>query len=314
MIARGQYFSCRKRELFINSKRPHLTVSAVPSFRLRSSFNKTSKVKEHMQNFEQLTDSISNLHSVLQRTVLLSANRIHTVRNWLIGQYIVVYEQNGEDRAKYGTALLSNLSNSLKDGGMRGISVSALRDCRQFFLYYPQLHIGIVQIASTCGDRAVQIHQTVSGEFESVENQSVTAYNPEPEQLLRHFSFSHFVELMRINDPLKRSFYEIQGIQGCWSLSQLKRQIESLLYERTGLSKDKKGLVEAVHAQNQKMCVDDIIRDPYILEFTGFPESYQFSENDLESSLLDHIQSFLLELGNGFCSKPVPNLWNTGRL
>jgi predicted nuclease of restriction endonuclease-like (RecB) superfamily len=254
-----------------------------------------------MQNFEQLSISINNLHAGLKRTVLLSANRMHTVRNWLIGQYIVVYEQNGEDRAKYGIALLANLSESLKNRGMRGMSVSSLRDCRQFFLCYPQLHSSIVQIASTCRDCAIQIHQTVSGEFEPYENQSVTAYNPEPDELLQHFSFSHFVELMRINDLLKRSFYETEGIQGNWSLSQLKRQIESLLFERTGLSKDKKGLVEAVHAQNQKMCVDDIIRDPYILEFTGFPEPYQFSENDLENSLLDHIQAFLLELGNGFC-------------
>lgn len=154
----------------------------------------------------------------------------------------------------------------------------------------------------------------MSGEFETVENQSITAYNPVSDLLLRHFSFSHFVELMRINDPLKRSFYEIQGIAGCWNVSQLKRQIESLLYERTGLSKDKKGLVEAVHAQNHKMCVDDIIRDPYILESTGFPEWYQFSENDLESSLLDHIQSFLLELGNGFCFEARSKAFGCGLL
>jgi predicted nuclease of restriction endonuclease-like (RecB) superfamily len=115
------------------------------------------------------------------------------------------------------------------------------------------------------------------------------------------FSFSHFVELMRINDLTKRSFYEMQGIQGNWSLAQLRRQIESLLYERTGLSKDKQGLVDSVHDQKQVMHVADIIRDPYILEFTGFPEMYRFSENDLETSLLDHLQTFLLELGNGFC-------------
>jgi predicted nuclease of restriction endonuclease-like (RecB) superfamily len=254
-----------------------------------------------MKNLEQLSLAIDNLHTVLQRTVLLSVNRLHTVRNWLIGQYIVVYEQKGEDRAEYGSGLLARLSSLLKSTGIRGISVSALRDCRQFFLAYPQLCSSVAKIASTCGDSAIQIHQTVSGESEHSEYQSLAANVAESDQLIMCFSFSHFVELMRINDLTKRSFYEMQGIQGNWSLAQLRRQIESLLYERTGLSKDKQGLVDSVHDQKQVMHVADIIRDPYILEFTGFPEMYRFSENDLETSLLDHLQTFLLELGNGFC-------------
>jgi len=106
---------------------------------------------------------------------------------------------------------------------------------------------------------------------------------------------------MRSEDPLKRAFYEIEGIKGNWSVPQLKRQIETLLYERTGMSKDKHGLVDAVHAQKRVTTIDEVIRDPYILEFSGFPEDYRFSEHDLETRLLDHIQSFLLELGNGFC-------------
>jgi predicted nuclease of restriction endonuclease-like (RecB) superfamily len=106
---------------------------------------------------------------------------------------------------------------------------------------------------------------------------------------------------MKIKEPLKRAFYEIHGIKGAWSVPQLKRQIESLLYERTGMSKDKAGLVEAAHTEQRTATIEDMIRDPYILEFTGFPEHYQFSEANLETSLLDHIQSFLLELGNGFC-------------
>ncbi|HMA65643.1 MAG TPA: PDDEXK nuclease domain-containing protein, partial [Chitinispirillaceae bacterium] len=98
---------------------------------------------------------------------------------------------------------------------------------------------------------------------------------------------------------------EIEGIRGCWSVPQLKRQIESLLYERTALSTNKSGLVDSVQNQKKAMTVDQIIRDPYILEFTGFPEKYEFSENELEGRLLDNIQMFLLELGNGFCLRLV---------
>jgi predicted nuclease of restriction endonuclease-like (RecB) superfamily len=230
-----------------------------------------------------------------------SVNRNLTIRNWLIGQYIVEYEQNGEDRAKYGTGLLKSLSSSLMNGGVRGMSVSALRDFRQFYKMYPQFSAIVQSITIAISEYIPRIHQKPSGEFQSVENQCVTNGYPEPKLLIRHFSYSHFVELIRISEPLKRAFYEIEGINGCWSVPQLKRQIESLLYERTGMSKDKVGLVESVHKQNAVIQIEDIIRDPYILEFSGFPEMHQFSEHDLETALLDHIQSFLLELGNGFC-------------
>jgi predicted nuclease of restriction endonuclease-like (RecB) superfamily len=254
-----------------------------------------------MNNFDQLISSICNINDNLRSAVVHSANKALTIRNWLIGWYIVEYEQNGDDRAKYGTDLLGKLSAMLRTRNAKGMSVPALRSYRQFYTVYIRLSNTIFQLYSTIVASPFQIQQKPSAEFESHENQIVTINVPLPEQLLNNFSFSHFVELMRIFDTHKQLFYEIEGIKGCWSVPQLKRQIESLLYERTGLSKDKNGLVEVVHAQNQKMSVDDIIRDPYILEFTGFPELHQFSENDLESSLLDHLQSFLLELGNGFC-------------
>ncbi len=254
-----------------------------------------------MSNFEHLCTAICNLHNNLRSAVAHSANKALTVRNWLIGWYIVEYEQNGEDRARYGTGLIEKLSGRLRTSSVKGMSVPALRSYRQFYSVYNKLSGVIFQMYKSVVSDPFQIQQKASAEFEHVENHEDTDVFPSPGRLLSHFSFSHFVELMRITETHKQLFYEIEGIKGCWSVPQLKRQIETLLYERTGLSKDKKGLVEAVHAQNQKMRVDDIIRDPYILEFTGFPELYHFSENDLESSLLDHIQNFLLELGNGFC-------------
>jgi len=129
----------------------------------------------------------------------------------------------------------------------------------------------------------------------------ISAYSPEPKLLLKHFTFTHFVELIKVEDQLKRAFYEIEGIKGHWSVRQLKRQIQSLLYERTGLSKNKKSLLSKLASKPQIVSVSETIKDPYILEFTGLKERSEFSENDLETALLDHIQEFLLELGTGFC-------------
>jgi predicted nuclease of restriction endonuclease-like (RecB) superfamily len=254
-----------------------------------------------MSNFEGLSSIISNLHDALQHAAVQSVNRMLTIRKWLIGRYIIEYEQCGEDRAKYGVGLLERLSAVISEKGTKGMSVTALRNFWLFYNIYPQLRSAVAEVNGLLEDSGFQIHQTPSDEFEIQKNQQLTSISPDPRLLIRHFSFSHFVELLRISDPLKRVFYETEGINGNWSVAQLKRQIESLLYERTGLSRNKKGLIESVTAQNKKVNITDIIRDPYILEFTGFPERQQFSESDPESALLDQIQAFLLELGHGFC-------------
>ncbi len=121
-----------------------------------------------------------------------------------------------------------------------------------------------------------------------------------PEQLAR-ISWTHFLELVRIDDPWKRAFYENELLQGHWSKRQLQRQIESLLYERTGLSTHKKGVIERARKQEPPETIAEMLRDPYILEFTGLSERHEYSEGELESALLDHLQRFLLELGRGFC-------------
>jgi predicted nuclease of restriction endonuclease-like (RecB) superfamily len=296
-----------------------------------------------MQNFEQLATIIGQLHTSLRGAAAASVNRMMTMRNWMIGMYIVEYEQNGEDRAEYGSVLLASLSSKLKKSGLQGMSAQNLRNFRQFYLSYQCLSIVITQYfaklsedspicqkasgeslkkaigqkpsdqlamlpkeisqapSDQFADNSLQIQQKPSAEFQPINNQCVSKLSPQPEQLIKHFSFSHFVELMRISEPLKRAFYEIEGINGCWSVPQLKRQIESLLFERTGLSTNKKGMVETAHSQNVPANIDDVFRDPYILEFTGLPERHEYSESDLESALIGHIQSFLIELGNGFC-------------
>ena len=277
-----------------------------------------------MQNFEQLATIIGQLHTSLRGAAAASVNRMMTMRNWMIGMHIVEYEQKGEDRAKYGSGLLRSLCDKLAQTDLKGFSHTNLKLFRQFYIEYPQLGplfemqkkaIGqkpsdqlamlpkeISQAPSDqFADNSLQIQQKPSAEFQPINNQCVSKLSPQPEQLIKHFSFSHFVELIRISEPLKRAFYEIEGIKGCWSVPQLKRQIESLLFERTGLSTNQKGVVETAHAQNVPASLDDVFRDPYILEFTRLPERYEYSESDLETALIGHIQSFLIELGNGFC-------------
>ena len=132
-------------------------------------------------------------------------------------------------------------------------------------------------------------------------------------QLFSRFSWSQLQELVQIDDPWKRAFFENECLKGNWSVRQLQRQIGSLLFERTGLSTNKKGVIERARKQEPRATVNDLIRDPYVLEFTGLAERPEYLESDLESSLLNHLQSFLLELGDGFCFEARQKRITVGR-
>jgi len=121
------------------------------------------------------------------------------------------------------------------------------------------------------------------------------------QQLLQHLTYTHLVELVKIEAPQQRLFYEVECIKGNWSVRELKRQIGSLLYERTGLSKDKGKLIQLTHHQAHPLQSEDVIRSPYIFEFLGLPEQGMYLEQDLEKALITHLEQFLLELGRGFC-------------
>jgi len=236
--------------------------------------------------FNKLISQIEKINSDLQERALQSVNQALTFRNWMIGHHIYEYEQEGQDRAQYGKNLIRVLAKELSSKGIKGMSFSNLKTFRQFYLAYPQ------------------IGQTPSGQFEhrqikqTVSEQS-SKYSPNINEMLKHFSFSHFAELIKVDKPLARSFYEIQAIKGRWSVRELSRQIGSLLFERTGLSKNKKSLLSKI--KHDVVTIEESIRNPYLLEFTGLKERTEYSENDLETALLNHIQDFLLELGKGFC-------------
>lgn len=214
------------------------------------------------------------------------------MRNWLVGFYLVEYEQAGTDHAIYGDKLLEAIESDCKRQNLKGLSVTNLKLCRQFYQTYPAISQPLVD--QFIGNSIMKNIQQVGITIQKVNHSKI-----KPEILLQHFSFRHFTELVKVKDQLKRLFYEQQAIKGNWSARELKRQIESLLIERAGLSTDKEKLLASVKGElNQP---EHIIKDPYILEFTGFKDLPIYNENDLETELLNKIQSFLLELGNGFC-------------
>lgn len=234
--------------------------------------------------FKNLISNINDIHNTLQIKALQSVSVNLTIRNYLIGHYIVEYEQNGNDRAEYGAKVIQNLADNLQH--IKGLSLTNLKMMRQFYLLYPQ------------------ISQTLSDQFKIEYKKSQTVSDKsliDAEKLLKYFSFSHFIELIKVDDGTKRLFYEVEAIKGNWSVRELKRQIESLLYERMGLSTDKKLSLQSLENKKEIYNPLDIIKNPYILEFTGLQEKASYSENDLENALLNHIEEFLLELGTGFC-------------
>lgn len=260
-------------------------------------------------NFNSLLDTINSAHIRLQESAVKAVNKHLTIRNWLIGFYIVEFEQNGEDRAQYGEKLLQRLAESLNKSAL---SYRNLRLFRQFYLTYPQIGMEIPMQLNILGFNINQIGQSATAQLQEAQNQLVTIwqsatakFNPQlqvpPDKLLNRLSFTHLAQLLPLKDPLHRTFYEIECIKGTWSVSELKRQIGSLYFERSGMSKNPEKLSKLTLDKADKATINDIMKSPFTFEFLGLKAKEVVEETDLEQALIDHMQDFLLELGNGFC-------------
>lgn len=206
----------------------------------------------------------TQIASILDQSRKFVVNTVNTAMVYAyfeIGRLIVEDEQQGKTRAEYGKETLKNLSERLTKNYGKGFSVTNLKQMRDFYCSY-------------------SIGQTLSDEFT--------------------LSWSHYLFLMRIDNPDERKFYEIEAKNSNWSLRELKRQFNSALYERLALSKDK----TAVKELSEKGIIienpSDIVKDPYVLEFLGLPEKVEYSETDLENRIISRLETFLLELGKGY--------------
>ena len=249
-------------------------------------------------NIMELTNILTDIHSQLVNNTAKAINIAVTVRNWLYGYYIQEYEIHGHDRADYGEKVIENLSTLLQSKNIPAVSQRHLKLCRQFYRHYSKIGQTVfAQFDKLIPQGLPNIRQTPSAQCHNEENIPGLS----GDKLLSSLSYSHFIELLKVNEPLQRSFYEIESIRGSWSVRELKRQISSLYYERSGLSKNKNKLSKMANETAEIYCAQDVIRDPYIFEFLGIKPQEVMLESKLSNALLDKVQTFLLELGKGFC-------------
>ncbi|GGH40917.1 hypothetical protein GCM10007423_36320 [Dyadobacter endophyticus] len=251
-----------------------------------------------MADFNALVTTIQETNFTLQQSASKAINRYLTIRNWLIGFHIVEFEQNGEDRAKYGQRLVDELAEVLDTAGL---GARNLKVFRQFYLAYPQ-------IVQTLSAQLNGLKLTTSNNFPRtasttgcLASEGSRQSSVDPEILLSRLSFSHLTLLLPLHEPEKRGFYEKQCIKSNWSVAELKRQINTLYYERSGMSLDQEALGRSVDENAQRPGIADIIKSPFTFEFLGLKAKDVVYESDLEQALVDNLEAFLIELGHGFC-------------
>lgn len=261
--------------------------------------------------FDSLLTTLTELHTRLSQQAARQTDQLMTLRNWLFGLYIVEFEQNGEDRASYGNELIKRLSADLQRSGMKGMADRTLRLYRQFYLTYPQIWQSVIAKSFLINNQ--DFIQTEAGKLVVESNapiwQTAIAKSGNPDtslpeldinRLLDRLTFTHFVELLKVDSLLYRRFYEVEAIKNNWSVRELNRAVTTLLAERTGLSTDKAAVIARVR-DDKPAGLEDLIRNPYVLDFLGLAEKAAYSENEMETAIVDHLQDFLLELGRGFC-------------
>lgn len=225
---------------------------------------------------QSFLESVSEVLAQARNNAKTAVNLAMVYAYYEIGRLIVEEEQQGQNRAAYGKQILQELSRYLGEKYGKGFSTTNLKQMRQFFTVYSQ----------------DQISQTLSDQFENLPSVSTGRKF--------YLSWSHYLKLMRIDNIDERHFYEIESVKNNWSLAELKRQYNSSLYERIALSTNKENVYRLALEGQKIETAKDAVKDPYVLEFLGLKELPEYSENDLESNIIDNLQSFLLELGTGF--------------
>ena len=261
---------------------------------------------QNTHSFDELTKIIRDTHDAAQTTAVKAINRMQTMRNWLYGYYIIEFEQHGKDRAEYGTQLLKRLEERVN---RKGLTETLFKNSRKFYRLYPQMVENLIGVISpTVSDKLLEL-KDASGlcDAQMTENEHVEksptvsdGFRTTGQMIISRLSFSHIVEIMTVDDPLARYFYEQECIKCTWSVRELRRQISTNLYVRTGISNNPEKMLSLPslqgHDNNELQ-----IRQPFTFEFLGLKANEVVDEKDIENALIDHLQDFLLELGKGFC-------------
>lgn len=260
---------------------------------------------------DSLVKQISNVQDVLQSVAAHAINLSLTARNWLIGYYIVEYEQNGEDKAQYGANLLNTLSKRLNRSGMEP---RRLREYRQFYLFYSFLGAEIVKYLrnnatfSLLADSnqkwrsPTAILQTIENEGNGIlrlQTAKLKKWQTPPQLLFNRLSATHLIYLSNIKEDLKRAFYEQETIKGCWTVKELDRQVSSLYYERIGASKDRMALQQQVADHTIPLTPKDVIHDPVSLEFLELEKQDIFNRDQTGDSHSRPFATFFVRNGKG---------------
>ncbi len=268
-----------------------------------------------MADINELVLLIGETQQYFKQQVQKQVDTALTLRNWFFGFYITEYELNGADRAEYGAKLYKEVAKQLEKQGFKQIRERHLYLCKDFYFKYPNIlrsataklyisnfeRIGILRSATAKFIEA-EINPLVKPNLPTIEVLNIIKIKPEidVDKLINQLSFTHIIEFLKADTPLKRSFYEVEALKNCWSVRELQRAMNSMLFERTGLSTNKHAVLDK-HINQERLLPEDVFRNPHILEFLGLQERPEYSENDLEQAIINHLHIFLLEMGRGFC-------------
>ena len=259
--------------------------------------DKMVTIGEHDSPYQAVFGDVSKIIDAARESASRSVNAAMTAAYWLTGRCIVEFEQSGEERAKYGAALIERLAEDLTRRFGRGFSRQNVQNMRLFYLSYPPEQIRQTLSGKSTLPPGQQIRQTASGESETAPAEvgldDLLAAFPLP--------WSAYVRLLSVRNESAREFYETEALRGGRSVRQLDRQINSQFYERTALSKNRAAMLTGGQAERPEDIVlpNQQIKDPFVLEFLDLKDEY--SESDLEEALIQHLETFLLESGDDFC-------------
>jgi predicted nuclease of restriction endonuclease-like (RecB) superfamily len=268
----------------------------------------TNKIQD--LELKNLLELFKETHAQLKAQAARSIDIALVVRNWLFGWYIVEFEQGGSDRtALYGKKLMEILAKELTVTLGKGFSKRVLEQCRRFYELNKQIAQAVPAQSFSEKEIALKVKTTYLEEFLKVIKEpnikalsTFTVLKEVISELFRRFNlgWSHYVILMTLKNVDERRFYEIEAQANSWGYRELERQINSSLYERLALSRDKHKIRELSEKGHLIGSPEDIIKNPYILEFLNLPEHPHYSEHELETAIINKIEHFLLELGKGF--------------